>query len=472
MNMENSYLKNTLILSLGKFATQFISIILLPLFTRYLLVDEYGYIDLIQTYINLFIPVFLFCIDTAIFRFLIDKRENKIYQNKIITNSFIFSAIQIVGITFCFTLLNKFINIKFYYFTLINLLVLMVSNVLFQTCRGIGKNKEYSIATIIIALFNLVINIFAITILHIGAEAILISSIIGNTFAIIYMIFKIKFFKKFNFRYFDKLIIKEMLKYSIPMIPNTLSWWIINVSDRTILSIFLSTAANGIYTISCKFSNIINSIFSIFIMSWQETASLHIDDENKNEFFSKNINETLVFFCSLVIGCITCIPLIFNIIIGNEYSESYKYIPILLISCIFSILTALIGGIYVAKKDSKEIAKTSLLSAIINLIINLIFINYIGIYAACISTFISYFLMMIYRICDVKKYIKLTFDIKKIAIIFILLLISTILYFIKNKYILMFLLVVEIPLLYILNNSFIKDFKNIILIKFFGRKSI
>ena len=80
--------------------------------------------------------------------------------------------------------------------------------------------------------------------------------------------------------------------------------------------------------------------------------------------------------------------------------------------------------------------------------------------------------MMIYRICDVKKYIKLTFDIKKIAIIFILLLISTILYFIKNKYILMFLLVVEIPLLYILNNSFIKDFKNIILIKFFRRKSL
>ncbi len=471
MKKENSYLKNTLILSLGKFATQFISIILLPLFTRYLAVDDYGYIDLIQTYINLFIPIFLLCFDTAIFRFLIDKRKNMESEKQIISNSFIFIGFQMILVIITAMLLNLFFEIKYFYLTLINLLILMISNMLFQTCRGIGKNKEYSIATIIIATINLIINIIAIVIFHMGAETILISSIIGNIFAILFMMFKIDFFAKFNFKYFNKTTVKEMLKYSIPMIPNILSWWIINVSDRTILSVFLSTSANGIYTISCKFSNIINSIFSIFIMSWQETASLHINDDNKNEFFSKNINETLIFFTSLVIGCITCIPLVFNVIIGSEYIESYNYIPILLISCIFSILTAMIGGIYVARKDSKEIAKTSLLSAIINIVINITFIKWLGIYAACISTFIAYFVMMIYRIFDIKKYIKLTFDIRKNIILLIMLLIATVLYFINNKIILVILLIIEIPILYVLNISFIKDFKNIFLTKFLKRKS-
>jgi O-antigen/teichoic acid export membrane protein len=69
MPKENKYLKNTIILSIGKFATQFIAIVLLPLFTRYLSTSDYGYIDLIQTYINLFIPLFLLCFDTAVFRF-------------------------------------------------------------------------------------------------------------------------------------------------------------------------------------------------------------------------------------------------------------------------------------------------------------------------------------------------------------------------------------------------------------------
>lgn len=471
MKNENKYLKNTIILSLGKFATQFISIILLPLFTRYLSADDYGYIDLIQTYINLFIPTFLLCFDTAIFRFLIDKRKNLQSEKQIISNSFIFVNFQMIFVIIIALLLNMFFNIKYFYFTLIDLLVLMISNMLFQTCRGIGNNKEYSIATIIIAIFNLVINICTIVFFHMGAETILISSIIGNIFAIVYMIFKIEFFKKFNFKYSDKLIIKEMLKYSIPMIPNTLSWWVINVSDRTILSLFLSTAANGIYTISCKLSNIINSIFSVFIMSWQETASLHINDDNKNEFFSKNINETLIFFSSLVIACITCIPLFFNIIIGIEYINSYNYIPILLISCIFSILAAMIGGIYVARKESRKIAKTSLISALINIIINIAFIKYIGIYAACISTFLSYFFMMLYRLYDIRKYIKLKFDIRKIIILLGMLFISTFLYYINVQMVSIILLTIEIPILYVLNKSFIKDFKNIFLNKIFNRKN-
>ena len=106
-----------------------------------------------------------------------------------------------------------------------------------------------------------------------------------------------------------------------------------------------------------------------------------------------------------------------------------------------------------------------MLSAIINIVINITFIKWLGIYAACISTFIAYFVMMIYRIYDIKKYIKLTFDIRKNIILLIMLLIATILYFVNNKIILVILLIIEIPMLYVLNISFIKDFENIFLKK-------
>ena len=92
----------------------------------------------------------------------------------------------------------------------------------------------------------------------------------------------------------------------------------------------------------------------------------------------------------------------------------------------------LLRVIYIAKKETKKIAKSSMLAALINLIINIFLIRYIGLFAASISTLVSYFVLMIYRIIDVKKYIKLNYDYKFISemILFGIILLFT--YYIKN----------------------------------------
>ena len=68
MNRNKEFIKNTVILFLGKFTTQFISLLLLPLFTHYLLTSDYGAVDLLQTYITLFIPILTLRIDSVAFR--------------------------------------------------------------------------------------------------------------------------------------------------------------------------------------------------------------------------------------------------------------------------------------------------------------------------------------------------------------------------------------------------------------------
>lgn len=213
------------------------------------------------------------------------------------------------------------------------------------------------------------------------------------------------------------------------MIPNSLSWWIVNVSDRTIISIVLGTMFNGIYTVSCKFSNILNSIFSIFNMSWQESASLHINDKDRDNFFSNIINYLFnLFFClSLII--IAIIPLFYDLLIGNEYLNSYVYIPILMLGNLFQILIQLFGGIYIAKKLTKQIMNTTILSAIFNFILNILFIKKIGLYAACLSTVLSYAILCIYRYIDVQKYVNVKISKKAIVIDVFLFSICSLLYY-------------------------------------------
>lgn len=433
-NRNKEFIINTIILFAGKFSTQFISLLLLPLFTRYLLTEDYGAVDLLQTYISLFIPILTLRVDSALFRFLIDKRENETEKINIISNV---TAIMFIGIvtTLIFLIpIILFIKIKYIIYTIFNLIILMISNVLLQLLRGLGKTKEYSIASVITGIITLISNIILILGLNIGAESILISSSIGNLLCILYIIITSKLIDFVKPSNINKKTIKELLKYSLPMIPNYLSWWIVNISDRTIISTFLGTAFNGIYTVSCKFSNILNSIFSIFSMSWQETATLHINDKDNASFFSNIINEILLLFSNIALIILVILPLFYNFLIGSEYLNSYNYIPILLYANSWNVLIGLIGGIYVAKKKSKAIANTTIASAIINILINLLLIKFIGLYAASISTLLSYLIMGIYRYIDCKKYINIKVNFKSLGIFSIIFFISSLIYYINNFY--------------------------------------
>ena len=69
MSKGRELTKNTLIIFIGRFSTQFISFILIPFYTRFLLTSDYGNIDLIQTYISLIVPILILRFDSAIFRF-------------------------------------------------------------------------------------------------------------------------------------------------------------------------------------------------------------------------------------------------------------------------------------------------------------------------------------------------------------------------------------------------------------------
>lgn len=449
MNKNKEFVKNTLILFGGKFSTQFMSLLLLPLYTHYLLTDDFGIVDLLQTYISLFVPILTLRIDSAIFRFLLENKNNKDKQKNIISSSFFILLISIIFTIMLTTLISYIYSIKYYCWVVINIIVLMISSVLLHILRGFNDNIKYSIASFITGFSTLLINVILIIAFNFGANSILISASLANIICILYIVINLNITQYISFKNINKNTIKDILGYSLPMIPNSLSWWVINVSDRTIISTFLGIGFNAIYTVSCKFSNILNSIFSVINMSWQESASLHIDDDDCDIFFSNVINEIFMFFATISLLIISFLPFFYNNIIGNNYQNSYVYIPILLYANSWNILIGLIGGIYVAKKETKKIANTTIISAILNIFINLLLVKLIGLYAACISTLLSYFIMSIYRYYDCKKYVNLKLNINKIVLYTLVFIFSSYVYLNGNLilYILNILVIVIYSLL-------------------------
>lgn len=296
MSKNKELMFNTLIISIGKICTQFVSFLLIPIYTNYLLTSDYGYIDLIQTYISLLFPLVILRFDASIFRFLIENRNNDKKRNTVLSSS-LFMVMMLLLITILIvSLCIKIFSINYGIAIILNLVFYSISFFLLQLTRGLGKNIDYSIGSIISAFVVISANLIFIYGFRYNASSILYSSFLGNLFCSLYLIFKNKLYKYLKIKDVDKKVILDMLSYSLPLIPDELSWWLISASDRTIITAFINTASSGIYAVSSKFGTILTAIINIFNMSWQESASLHVNDDDRDEFFSNILNKTYEIF--------------------------------------------------------------------------------------------------------------------------------------------------------------------------------
>ncbi len=431
MNKEKQLLKNTTIVTIGKIATQLITFFLLPIYTAVLTQEEYGVVDLLNTLVSLFLPIVTLQIEQGVFRYLIDYRENKEKQKEVITSIMKFLFIQIFIYAIVFLCASVWINNSYKYFLAGNLIVAMFSSVLLQICRGLGDNKKYAIGSFLAGAITVILNVIFIVIFHWGAYGMLTATLLANIVCVIYLFIGKKIYTYINIKKYNKKLLKEIVKYSIPLVPNMVSWWIVDASDRSIISAILGIGKNGIYSTANKFTNVFASLYSVFNITWTESAAININSEERDAFFSRILDVTLRFFGALAIGIIAFMPFVFPILINEKFAEAYNQIPILMVGSMFNVLVSFIGSIYVAKKITKEIAKTSIIAAIINVTINLGLIKWIGLYSASISTLIAYMSMFIYRYIDSRKYVKLNVNKNMVGSMILVLILSIYCYYRK-----------------------------------------
>jgi len=457
MNKKKQLAKNTLIIFFGRVCTQLISFFLLPLYTAYLNTKEYGVVDLIQTYVTLLVPIITLELEMSIFRYLVDVRSNTKDTKKLISNNFFVLFVSLGIFSILYFIVGIFIDIPFKLLVFVDIIVCVLSGNLLQVARGFGKTLDYSISCILTGLTTVISNIILICFFRMGAEGMIISMALANGICSLYLFCRLKLFKMIDMRKVDFKLLKEMYKYSIPLIPNGVSWWIVNVSDRSIISFVLGAGANGIYAISNKFPTIISSLTGVFNLSWGEAAVLHINEDDRDEFFSDITNTVIKIFTAIGILMIAVMPFIFPIFINTKYNDAYNYIPFLVLGCVFNVAICLYSQVYLAKKLSKQVATTAVIGAFINIIINVLLIRRLGLYAASISTAVAYFVMMVYRHIDLKKYMNIKIEkglILKTVIIFL----GVIFIYYKNNFILnMFGFLVAFIYSFMINRNFLKS---------------
>ena len=424
--------RKTLIITLGRVSTQFISFLLLPLYTALLTTEEYGAVDFVMTLVQLLVPIVSVMIDQGVFRYLLnsDSEEEK---RKTVSSAF-FVLLITSGVSCCaLFIISLFTSHQYIIWLLLIIIVTAFSNLFLQIARGLKRTGDYSLGSFVCSGSTIILNVLCIASLHLGAEGMLIATFWGNMICCCFLLLRLRIFSYITLCDFDREVAVNELKYAVPLVPNQLSIWVLNGSDRLIVTFLLGAAANGILAVSHKFPAVYMTIFNLFLLAWHETGALHYYDEDRDTFFTDMFNKLFSIFATLCMAIMVVLPIVFNWFVNSSYQEAFLNIPIYLIASLFNVVVGLLGVVYVATKKTAEIAKTTIVAAIINIVAHVVLINHLGLFAASISTLIGYGVAMVTRVKDTKRYLKIRYDIKQLACIGVALVFCMYIYYLDNK---------------------------------------
>lgn len=455
MSKGTTLVKRTAIYAVGNLGSKILAYAMVLIYTYFISPEELGYYDVVITTVSMLQPLILFQINDGVYRYLVDSDIQ--IQRGIISNGIQFLCLTTIASEVVFFCVSRFYSIEYIVWVAL-LLATTPCFALFQDIvRGLGESKFYATIGLLNSFIMLICEAVGLVGFRLGVEALLASKVIANLACILLVYIKQPEVKSALRIRFQKKIIFPLIKYSAPLVPNTICWWVVNSSDRYIILFFLGTAFNGIYSMATKFPTILTTITSIFYLAWQESAIKEYNSENRDEFFSKIFKKYYVLLLTLCICAFPATRFVIEIFVSEDYKIAWRYTGFLYLGAVFSALCSFLGLGYQISRETFRSFWSTVLAAFINAGINILTIRWIGLHAASFSTFVAYVFLLIVRVQHTKRYFKLKIDWKQFMLLlgatFFMLLVTT---FVQNIWFCIPLEIIAIIILLLMNRTLIR----------------
>ena len=414
MNSYKKLINNSIIFAVGTLGSKVVSFLLVPLYTYYLSTVEYGTVDLVITTVNMLIPIVSVSAYEAVLRFTMDKNEE---PDVILSNSLLIALGGFLIAILFYPVLNYFgvLNGNLIYLYLI-LIAQMVERILAQYTRALGKIKLFAANGILLTFSTGILNIIFLVFLNLGVLGYYWALILSYTISATFLLIASRAYSDFRVSYINKPKLKVLLDYALPLIPNSLMWWLINASSRYFITWFISVGANGLFAVASRIPSLLNIVYQVFNQAWQLSAIEEYESNNKSTFYS-NIFEILYVLMFLATSAmILIVKPMFSYLFASDYYTAWRIVPYLLLGAVFSSFSSYLGSNYVAAKQTKGVFKTSVYGGIISLLFNITLIPTLGIVGAGLSSMISFYVTFLIRYHDTQQFIQMAIDWKKFYI--------------------------------------------------------
>ena len=378
----------------------------MPLYTKVLSEAQYGTVDLMVQVGNFLLPLVSCGIVNGIIRFGLDKyyKKRDVFTTGFLTILFGFIILLILEpILVHVPYLNEN-TMMIYVFVLMSSMRSLCS----QFVRAKGYVKLYAIDGLLSTATTIFFNVLYLVVLKWGINGYMLAMISADTLSTLFLFYVAGLRRYLHIRGLNLSTSREMLRYSIPMIPNSIFWWVNNMASRYMIAYFMGEEYNGLFAVAYKIPTIIVLMSNIFMDAWQMSAVSDSPDKRAS-FFTRVFLFYQSLICTAASGLILFSKVITMILVSDSFYESWKYIPLLLLSTIFSCMSTFLGSVYMVEKKSMLNFITTGIGAVINVVLNFLFIPIFGVNGAAFATFLSYFVVFVLRVIDTRRFIPMHF---------------------------------------------------------------
>lgn len=404
-------LSNTLLFTVANLGSKLMVFLMVPLYTAVLSTDEYGIADMVQTTATMLIPILTAMIAEGVLRFCFLKEYSSNEVFSIGIRMTLFGAFLGTLLCICFLYIPFFKALGLYVlFIPVLFLSNSMVNLFHKYSRGIGNVKASATAGLISTLIVILLNLCFLLVLKIGVLGYLMAYALGDFIAVAYMAFKNNAVKAYTSTKNQKLR-KDMLKYSIPLVPNSLSWWALSSVNRYVMLAWLGVSAVGIYSATLRIPTILTVLCDIFAQAWLLSALKDYGSDESKRFIRSMHNKyfALLIILTAIIILLSC-PLAM-ILLSGEFYQYWWVTPYLFISVFYGALVGFLGSIFSSERKNTMQFISTMIGTIVSFIVTILFLKEYGAVVVAISTMVGYYIIWLIRRVAVNKYINVGYGI-------------------------------------------------------------
>lgn len=413
MSSGKRFAKNTGIYFIGSFATKILQFLLIPLYSKFISTEDLGVYNLITVTVTLALPILFQSIWEGAFRFAIEKQDNPRYvlsssSKYCLSLTLIYSAL-FIGISYI-------VDLQFAWL----ILFFGVSQVLASywqfSARALKENTIYATSSVINTLISISLNFILIMKFNQGINSLLIANSVGTFVMILILEHRLSILKDIKKYPIDKALLKNILKYSLPLAINSISWWMFSSCNNYVVTGMLGNSENGIYGMALRFGTILSTITSVVTLAWNEEAFRTYNDDDRDAYFNKVLS---LLVKSLFSICLIIIPLsyiIYHFFVFGDFNKGVYLVGPIYLGAVINTLSCHLGSALLARKESNVLFVTTMLGGLISIVTSFIFIRLFGLLGASLGTLLGYAFIFFVRIPILKKRFPLETSVKNILL--------------------------------------------------------
>ncbi len=390
-------LKHTAIYSLGNVAAKLIGIILLPIYTAYFTVADYGVLGILEVTIAIFTQVLLLGQPASYLRYF-HARETKQQQKSTFFTIFIFLFGMTAGLLLIGNLLIPKAAEMFERSALFEAYLKLCSYVIFfrvmnhfsmTVLRAKEKSGFYAVSSVIKILSTLLFTIYFVVFAQLGIKGIFYAYIIGEVLLTIILLPTILGEISPTF---DKKLFYASLAFGFPIIFSSLASMLLNVGDRYILKLLVNYKEVGLYDLGYRIANMVN-VFLIqpFLLGFLPQAYKIYGKDGDKRYYSKMLTYVVFGLCWVGLAVAMSGKFIVETLSSKpEFYPAYQIIPIIVFANVFNgAKTVLNIGMFL-KERTRYVAYATSFAALLNIGLNFALIPPFGMKGAALATVIAF----------------------------------------------------------------------------------